>query len=244
MTNSDLKRDSAVMMSSTMPSAKYSCSGSPLMFWNGSTAMEGLSGSGSGELAGCRADTLPLRLLPISRARQRSARARDVLQRVRSPMSSNAARPCPESADRRHRRCRRRPARDAFKARRNVDAVAENIVVVDDDVADVNADAKFDPGILRQTSAFCAAMPRWTSTAQRAASTALANSTSMPSPVVLTMRPRCAAMVGSTSAFLTALSRASVPSSSAPIRRLYPATSAASTAASRRSTLSLAKKYP
>ena len=38
-------RDSAVMMSSTMPSAKYSCSGSPLMFLNGSTAMEGLSGS-------------------------------------------------------------------------------------------------------------------------------------------------------------------------------------------------------
>ena len=28
-----------------MPSAKYSCSGSPDMFWNGSTAMEGLSGS-------------------------------------------------------------------------------------------------------------------------------------------------------------------------------------------------------
>jgi hypothetical protein len=32
------------MMSSTMPSAKYSCSGSPDIFWNGSTAMEGLSG--------------------------------------------------------------------------------------------------------------------------------------------------------------------------------------------------------
>ena len=37
-------------MSSTMPSAKYSCSGSPLMFWNGSTAIDGLSGSGR---AGC-----------------------------------------------------------------------------------------------------------------------------------------------------------------------------------------------
>ena len=35
------------MMSSTTPSAKYSCSGSPLMFVNGRTAMEGLSGSGS-----------------------------------------------------------------------------------------------------------------------------------------------------------------------------------------------------
>ena len=47
MTNSQRMRDSAVMISSTMPSTKYSCSGSPLMFWNGSTAIDGLSGSGS-----------------------------------------------------------------------------------------------------------------------------------------------------------------------------------------------------
>src|SRR5215510_14598504 len=46
ITNKDLKRDSAVMISSTIPSAKYSCSGSPLMHWNGSTAMDGLSGMG------------------------------------------------------------------------------------------------------------------------------------------------------------------------------------------------------
>src|SRR5215475_1775163 len=48
MTKSDLNRESAVMISSAMPSAKYSCSASPLMLWNGSTAMEGLSGNGSG----------------------------------------------------------------------------------------------------------------------------------------------------------------------------------------------------
>jgi hypothetical protein len=40
-------RERAVIISSTMPSAKYSCSGSPLMFWNGKTAIDGLSGSGS-----------------------------------------------------------------------------------------------------------------------------------------------------------------------------------------------------
>ena len=42
-------------MSSTIPSAKYSCSGSPLIFWNGRTAIEGLSGSGNavGEALGC-----------------------------------------------------------------------------------------------------------------------------------------------------------------------------------------------
>src|SRR5882672_7423153 len=36
---------------STMPSLKYSCSGSPLMFWNGSTAIDGFSGNaGSGSV--------------------------------------------------------------------------------------------------------------------------------------------------------------------------------------------------
>jgi hypothetical protein len=31
-----------VMISSTMPSAQYSCSGSLLLLWNGRTAMDGL----------------------------------------------------------------------------------------------------------------------------------------------------------------------------------------------------------
>jgi hypothetical protein len=44
ITRNQRNLESAVMMSSLMPSEKYSCSGSPLMFWNGSTAIEGLSG--------------------------------------------------------------------------------------------------------------------------------------------------------------------------------------------------------
>src|SRR3954463_1010805 len=51
ITNSEWKRDNSVMMSSVIPSTKYSCSGSPLMFWNGSTAIDGLSGNGSGDTA-------------------------------------------------------------------------------------------------------------------------------------------------------------------------------------------------
>jgi hypothetical protein len=47
ITKSHLIRDRPVMISSTIPSAKYSCSGSPLMFWNANTAIEGLSGSAS-----------------------------------------------------------------------------------------------------------------------------------------------------------------------------------------------------
>ncbi len=46
ITKNQRSLDSAVMMSSLMPSEKYSCSGSPLMLVKGSTAMAGRSGSG------------------------------------------------------------------------------------------------------------------------------------------------------------------------------------------------------
>src|SRR5437764_6437500 len=43
MTKNQCSFDRAVMMSSVMPSAKYSCSASPLIFTNGSTARDGRS---------------------------------------------------------------------------------------------------------------------------------------------------------------------------------------------------------
>ena len=50
-------------ISSAMPSAKYSCSGSPDMFWNGSTAIDGLPGSARAGSArstqGCHHQTPP-----------------------------------------------------------------------------------------------------------------------------------------------------------------------------------------
>src|SRR5215471_5269394 len=57
ITNRPEKRDSAVMISSTIPSAKYSCSGSPLRFWKDRTAMEGAhatpaNGRSRGSIAG------------------------------------------------------------------------------------------------------------------------------------------------------------------------------------------------
>ena len=69
-------RDSAVMISSTMPSAKYSCSGSPLRFWNGSTAIDGLPAARSagdahgGSAAGRRLGAAP-RLVELHRLRLR-----------------------------------------------------------------------------------------------------------------------------------------------------------------------------
>ncbi len=123
--------------------------------------------------------------------------------------------------------------RNPLKASGDVDAVPKDIVVIDDDVTDVDADAKFDPLDLRHRS-ICSAIPRWTSMAQRTASTTLPNSASTPSPVCLTTLPRCSLILGSASPRNRSLSRTCVPSSSKPVRRLYPATSAARIAASRR----------
>src|SRR5262249_1245493 len=54
MTNSQRMRESAVMISSTMPSAKYSGSGPPLKLAKGSTPIDGLAGVRG---AGCRGGT-------------------------------------------------------------------------------------------------------------------------------------------------------------------------------------------
>jgi hypothetical protein len=54
-------RDRPVIMSSTMPSAKYSCSGSALMFWNGSTAIDGLSGTAGADGAAAAVPPIAMR---------------------------------------------------------------------------------------------------------------------------------------------------------------------------------------
>src|ERR1035437_9370003 len=153
-----------------------------------------------------------------------------------------------------------------LQARRHIDAVSENVIAVENDVADIDADAEFDAlvrrcrgvalchaaldidratdgidhahelhehsiarrfddsaamfgdlGIDEFRSELRSAMPRWISTAQRTASTTLTNSTSIPSPVVLTIRPRCSVILGSTSSLRCAFSCRRVPSSSTPI---------------------------
>ena len=204
---SDLKRESAVMISSTMPSAKYSCSGSPLMFWNGSTAMDGLSGSAS------RRCQVPAEMFAARRGVELASRKCRKRASARRCSSGSAGRRSSKTKSTLPRIWPMSVIGDAhaarlgypFEPRRDVDAVAEDVVIVDDDVADVDTDPEFDPDILRYVWLFCPAMPRWISIAQRAASTALANSTSMPSPVVFTMRPRCAAIAGSTSVFRSLL---------------------------------------
>ncbi len=72
---------------------------------------------------------------------------------------------------------------------RDIDAVAVNVVAVGDDVAEIDPDAERDALVFGRLSALRSTIARWISTAQRTASTTLENSTSIPSPVVLTMRP-------------------------------------------------------
>ena len=74
-----------------------------------------------------------------------------------------------------------------FKASGDVHAVTEDVAVLDHDIADVDANAEFDPVVRAPT--LRSAMPRCHSVAQRRPSTTLANSTNSPSPVVLTIRP-------------------------------------------------------
>jgi len=72
----------------------------------------------------------------------------------------------------------------------DVDAAAVDIVAIGDDVAQIDPDPEVDALVLYQAvSALRSTIARSISTAQRAASKTLANSTSMPSPVVLTIRP-------------------------------------------------------
>ena len=138
ITNSHRDRDRPVMMSSAMPSAKYSCSGSPLMLANGSTAIDGLSGSGRASAAAVGAGAAAVAPADAIDPHRPS----DVLEC--SPKSSKAMSRRPPHA--------RGPRRDAdpawlghrFEPGGDVHAVAENVAVLDDDFADVDADAKLD----------------------------------------------------------------------------------------------------
>ena len=48
-----------------------------------------------------------------------------------------------------HARCRRRRVTQGFEARGNIDAIAEYVVAVDDDIADIDADTEDDLLVVR-----------------------------------------------------------------------------------------------
>jgi hypothetical protein len=90
------------------------------------------------------------------------------------------------------------PRGSAIASRRAaVHAIAQDVVPIKDDVANVYSDTKFDTLLLRyRRIAFDDPVLNFDSTPYAT----LANSTSMPSLVVFTIRPRCCLIFGSTRA--------------------------------------------
>jgi hypothetical protein len=105
-----------------------------------------------------------------------------------------------------------------FKTRRNVHTIAEDVAILHDNVALMDANTEVDAPISGLIGiAFGHLALHLDSTAQRLDE--LPDSTSRPSPVVLTMRPRCSEMAGSITSRRVIRSAPSVPSSFSPISR-------------------------
>jgi len=132
-------RERAVMISSTMPSTKYSCSGSPLRLTNGSTAINGLSGSansggrGSAGISGARAAGFASRASPTKRTPFAGEGADQGLRRAavadRAPRRSDPAVECRIGDDppAPHRRQQIVFADDALAVLQQVDEEVEDL---------------------------------------------------------------------------------------------------------------------
>jgi hypothetical protein len=104
----------------------------------------------------------------------------------------------------------------ALEPRRNVDAVAEDVAVIDHDVALMAADTKLDALFFRHAGvALGRAALRLDRSAHRSDDAGELDEQSIA--VALTIWPRCSAILGSPSSRRIAFKAASVPSSFAPI---------------------------
>ena len=158
---------------------------------NGKTAIDGLLGSANGS---AQASAARCRLPVFPSDPKDTNRPLDVLQRPLSEILEGEGQALADLVA--HRGGDDDAARlgYALEPRRDIDAVAEDVVAFDDHVAKIDADAELDPAVGRQLS-LRPAMPRWIAAEQATALTTLGNSTSMPSPISLTIRPRCSAML-------------------------------------------------
>src|SRR5262249_40146083 len=112
-----------------------------------------------------------------------------------------------------------------------IHAITPEITVFNDKFAKVDAYAEFDPLILRRVRiVFGHASLNLDGAAYR-----VDDARNIPSPITLTIRPRCSFIFGSMTVPQSAFHCERVPSSSASTSRLYPAISAARMAVSRRS---------
>ena len=128
-----------------------------------------------------------------------------------------------------------------LQPRRDVDPVAIDVVAVDHDVSQIDADAKPHSCVSGRVRLLLE-ISCWISIAHCTASTTLANSAITASPQVLTIRPSWRS-TKRVIAVRWRCSSASVPASSASMRREYPCTSAHRTVVNRRFTLSVIARY-
>jgi hypothetical protein len=182
ITSRSRKRDSSVMMSSVRPSAKNSCSGSPLMLANGRTAIDGLAGAAAG--LGAEGAS------PASSSTTRKARiGRAMFFTVCSPRSSK---PTPRRFPTwsRTAAATQMPPGSATSCRRAATLTPSPKMSSSSTMTSPRLIATRNR-IQRAggTSALRLAMRRWISTAHWTASMTLLNSTRRPSPVVLMVRP-------------------------------------------------------
>ena len=94
---------------------------------------------------GCRGIPPMLRVLRCSRG------YRSNMLGVQRPYPRMCSQPCHEPAGEHRRKCKSHPApSDPFETRCNIDAHHQrDAIVCDDNITEVNADAKFDPLVLR-----------------------------------------------------------------------------------------------
>ncbi len=142
------------MISSTMPSAKYSCSGSPLILANGSTAIDGLSGSGSAGATAARRPSGPRSRGRVGEGAFRSDtvdphRSGDVLDLLLAEVIEDKGQPVADVIVNRVGHKHGTGLGQGLNARRDVDAVAIEIVALDDHIAEIDADAQFDAAVRR-----------------------------------------------------------------------------------------------
>jgi hypothetical protein len=128
MTNRSRKRESAVIMSSVRSSAKNSCSGSPLMLTNASTAIDGLLAAARAEAhAGLAAGARGGRHVLVQAHPEHPDRPGQVLDVLTAEISERDAEPVAHLvADRaRHADAARRG--ELLQARGHVHAIAEDV---------------------------------------------------------------------------------------------------------------------
>ena len=135
------------MMSSVIPSEKYSCSGSPLMLLNGKTAIEGPLIHR--RLRRRRAiGGLRLRIAGEEDQIINTDRPFDVLQRLFARIFEGEVESVPDTVPHRTGNGDAAGLRNALNARRHVDAVAKYVVVFEYYITQVDTDAELNAPIL------------------------------------------------------------------------------------------------